>query len=123
MKRKYIKIMMIAVAAMLVLIGTVLMAQQDEIILDSSSALNKKTTRPAVPFPHARHMGAGLECKACHHMDGDTPGMPCASCHTPDAKLNLEQAFHKQCIGCNTKYQKEKKGTYPRYCGECHIKK
>jgi hypothetical protein len=26
-------------------------------------------------------------------------------------------------MGCHIRYQKEKKKTGPRYCGECHIRK
>jgi hypothetical protein len=26
-------------------------------------------------------------------------------------------------MGCHTGYQKEKKKTGPRYCGECHVRK
>jgi hypothetical protein len=25
-------------------------------------------------------------------------------------------------LGCHAKYQKEKKKTGPRYCGECHLR-
>ena len=130
------KALMITVAAVLILIWMPqLPAQPDKIVLDNSKALGGKT-RPAVTFPHNRHAEAGLSCKDCHHiykdgknvLDEDTleegkEGIRCSACHRPDFRLNLEQAFHDQCIGCHRKDVKGDKKTGPRFCGGCHIQK
>ena len=120
---------MITVALLLVLTGSSLRAQPEKIVLEGK-------TRPAVTLPHNRHAEAGLSCKDCHHIyengenvldeskleEGDE-SIRCLACHGPKFRPNLEQAFHNQCMGCHTRYQKEKKKTGPRYCGECHVRK
>jgi hypothetical protein len=130
------KALMITAAAVLVLIWMPqLSAQPDKIVLDNSKVLGGKT-RTAVSFPHNRHAEAGLSCKDCHHIykDGKNvldegaleegkEGIRCSACHRPDSRLNLEQAFHDQCIGCHKKHPKENKKTGPRFCGGCHAKK
>ncbi|HVP80841.1 MAG TPA: cytochrome c3 family protein [Thermodesulfobacteriota bacterium] len=136
MKTTGCKAMLITVAA--VLISTwapSLYAQPDKVILDLSNIPGGKT-RPAVTFPHNRHVEAGPSCKDCHHLfkDGKNvldegtleegkEGIRCSACHGPKSRLNLEQAFHNQCIGCHRKLWKENKKTGPRFCGKCHVKK
>jgi hypothetical protein len=129
------RLSMITVAALLVLSNSPAGAQPDKIVLDHSN-ISGGRTRPPVTLPHNRHVEAGLSCKDCHHiyqngknvldeskLEEGNKSIRCSACHGPKSRLNLEQAFHNQCIGCHTKYQKEKKKTGPRYCGECHIKK
>jgi hypothetical protein len=129
------KALMIAVAAVLIFIWTPhLPAQPDKIVLDNAKVWGGRT-RPAVTFPHNRHAEAGLSCKDCHHIykDGENvleegaleegkEGIHCSACHHPNSRLNLEQAFHDQCIGCHRKDLKENKKTGPRFCGGCHVK-
>lgn len=136
MKWKSIRVLLITLAAMIAFTGSVLMAQQDKMTLDSSDAFKKKG-RPVVTFPHNRHVEAGLDCKACHHLyqngknildesklEAGNPDIRCSKCHGSKLRLDLQQAFHDQCIGCHVGYrQKEKKNSGPRYCGECHIRK
>jgi hypothetical protein len=132
---KFCGVLPIAVVALMVLTGSPLRAQPDKIVLDHSN-ISGGRTRPPVTFLHNRHVEAGLSCKDCHHLyesgknvldesklEEGNKDIRCSVCHGPKSRLNLEQAFHKQCIGCHTRYQKEKKKTGPRYCGECHIKK
>jgi hypothetical protein len=120
---------MITVAVLLVLTGSSLRAQPEKIVL-------KGKTRPAVTLPHNRHVEAGLSCKDCHHLyengknildesklEEGNQDIRCSACHGPTFRPHLEQAFHNQCMGCHTRYQKEKKKTGPRFCGECHVKK
>jgi len=116
--------------ALIVLIGSPLQAQPDKIVLDHSKILGGKT-RPEVTFPHNRHMESDLSCKDCHHiyengknvldesnLEEGNQGIRCSACHGPKFRLNLQEAFHNQCIGCHTK-----KRTGPRFCGECHVRK
>jgi hypothetical protein len=120
---------MITVAVLLVLTGSSLRAQPDKIVLEGK-------TRPAVTLPHNKHVEAGLSCKDCHHiyengknildeskLEEGNQDIRCSTCHGPKFRPNLEQAFHNQCMGCHTRYQKEKKKTGPRFCGECHVRK
>ena len=124
----------IAVVALMVLTGSLLRAQPDRIVLDSSKVPGKKQ-RPAVMFPHNRHIEIELPCKDCHHFYQDgknildeskleegNQDIRCSACHGPRSRLNLQEAFHDQCMGCHKRYQKENKKTGPRYCGGCHIR-
>ena len=67
MKWNCIRVLMITLATVIALTGSVLMAQEDQMILDSSKASQKKG-RPVVTFPHNQHIGAVSDCKACHHV-------------------------------------------------------
>ncbi len=135
MKINGCRVLMIAVVAFLALTGSLLRAQTDQMVIDNSKVSGGKT-RPAVTFPHNKHIEVSLSCKDCHHiyengknildeskLEEGNQGIRCSACHDPKFRLNLEQAFHNQCMGCHTKYQKEKKKTGPRFCGECHVKK
>ncbi len=127
------KALWIALAAALILFSTsYLLAQPDKIVL----AITGKRTRPPVTFLHNRHVEAGLSCKDCHHMyengknvldesklEEGNKDIRCSACHGPNSKLDLEQAFHDECIGCHQREWQEKKKTGPRYCGGCHVKK
>jgi len=124
--------LMIVVAALMVLTGSPLRAQPDRIVLDHSKDFGKKG-RPPVPFPHNRHIEAGLSCKDCHHiyengknildeskLEEGNQGIRCSACHRSKSRPDLEQAFHQQCMSCHKQLLKEKKKTVPRFCGECH---
>jgi c(7)-type cytochrome triheme protein len=118
-----------------ILLANSLMAQSDMMILDSLRGLSGKK-RPPVPFPHNLHVEKGLSCKDCHHLykkggnvldeSNLTEGnkeIRCSSCHGSKSRLNLEQAYHGQCMGCHKKPLKEQKKAPPRYCGGCHVRK
>ncbi len=83
---------------------------------------------------HDQHMES-QECKACHHRyeDGEnvleesdleegSPGILCASCHNDSSKskIDLQKAFHRQCMGCHDRLSKKGEKTGPSLCGECH---
>jgi len=125
---------MIMVVGLLMFTVSPLNAQPEKIVLNHSTAFEGKK-RPPVPFPHNRHVESGLSCKDCHHvyqngknvldegkLEEGNQGIRCSSCHGPKSRPHLERAFHDQCIGCHTKYEKEKKKTGPRFCGGCHVK-
>jgi hypothetical protein len=128
------RLLMTMVAALLVLSSSPLGAQPDKMVLDGLKGSGEKQ-RPAVTFPHNRHVETGLSCKDCHHiykngenildeskLEEGNKDIRCSACHGPKSQLNLEKAFHNQCIGCHKKYQKEGKKTGPRYCGGCHVR-
>jgi c(7)-type cytochrome triheme protein len=120
---------LILIAAFLTLIPGDFWAQPDQITLESPSF--KTRERPPVPFPHLRHIEAGLSCKDCHHryekgenvidegeLEAGKPGIRCHECHSSKSNPKVRDAFHRQCIDC---HKKSKKG--PLFCGECHRKK
>lgn len=81
-------------------------AAPDSVTLDNSFG--------KVTFSHKGHTAQG-ECKVCHHMG--TPDQKCEVCHTKDAKLNAQNAFHKNCIDCH-----KEKASGPTGCMDCHKK-
>lgn len=116
-----------------VMIST-LSAQPEEIILNNAKVYEKKQ-RPAVTFPHEVHMAGDLSCTDCHHqysngenvldeneLEEGNPDIRCATCHDRETRINIRQAFHRQCVGCHARTQKEGKTSGPRLCGECHIR-
>jgi hypothetical protein len=129
MKMKGYRVLVITVALLLISTGSLAWAQPDKIVL-----LGK--TRPAVSFPHNRHVEAGLDCKDCHHiyengknildeskLEEGNKEIRCSACHGQNSRLDREQAFHDQCIGCHREYWKKGEKTGPRYCGGCHVRK
>lgn len=90
---------------------------------DKMSIDKIKKTKAAVAYNHKAHSEKVKECKTCHHKDAPGKEQACSSatCHGAKAegkKLDLKEAFHKQCKDC---HKKEKKG--PQKCDECHPKK
>ncbi len=121
-----------------VLIIIVSMFSFSTISANSAEKPAEKKQRPDVMFLdeyHDLHMESA-NCLDCHHIyengenildegeleDGEAE-TSCSSCHTPDATLNLEKAYHQQCMGCHNKMKKAKEKTGPSLCGECHIRK
>jgi hypothetical protein len=92
--------------------------------------------RPPVMFfekYHDQHM-ENQDCLDCHHKyengenildaadleDGDSE-VYCASCHNDHEKYDLQQAFHRQCMGCHDRLSAANMKTGPSLCGECHV--
>ncbi|HSB05320.1 MAG TPA: cytochrome c3 family protein [Thermodesulfobacteriota bacterium] len=135
MTTKECRFLMILVAVLMVWIGSTVQAQPDKITLDHSKEFGKKE-RSAVPFPHNLHGEAGISCKDCHHVYENGKNVldesnleeghlevHCSTCHPSKSRIDLQQAFHNQCMGCHKQFLKEKKKTGPRFCGECHLRK
>jgi c(7)-type cytochrome triheme protein len=121
-------------------------AQPDDILLDDQSVFASRS-RPAVAFPHLQHIDAEIECNSCHHrfkggenivdeaeLEEDAEGIKCGACHQdksgfqfkPDldpTKRNLQQAYHRMCMGCHRQLKKEKQKAGSVTCGGCHPKK
>ena len=77
----------------------------------------------AVTFDHEMHVETTEFCTDCHHASKTFDRIvACGKCHAadkgPEGKLTLEDAFHKQCIGC---HKKQDEG--PQECDDCHEKK
>lgn len=130
---KRYRLMILLIAGILFLGFNGLMAQPDNITLNHSEIFVKRE-RPPVAFPHGRHVEGEISCKDCHHqykggeniLDESTlqegnPEIKCSACHTPGSRIDLQRAFHYQCLSCHKKNERERKKTGPRFCGECHL--
>ena len=84
-----------------------------------------------VPFSHARHERAKVACTACHHeyrgrRNVWRPGQPvqkCEACHlaAPRAnRLDLKNAFHRQCKTCHGQRRAGGRPAGPLKCADCH---
>lgn len=113
---------------------SLLVAQPEDILIDHKEAYRTRQ-RPAVRFPHGVHMAGDLSCTDCHHryeagqnvleeseLEEGKPEIQCAHCHAQETRINLRQAFHRQCVGCHTKIHSAGEKTGPRLCGECHLR-
>ena len=93
--------------------------------------------RPPVLFfekYHDQHM-ENQDCLDCHHkyengknildeddLDAGDADTSCVSCHDGTVKFDLQQAFHRQCMGCHDRLSAENIKTGPSLCGECHVR-
>jgi len=91
--------------------------------------------RLPVVFPHEMHMGL-FDCLDCHHeyekngsvniLDPATlyvgnPELLCGFCHNGKSRINREDAFHRQCIGCHLETGRiDGPVEPPALCGQCH---
>ena len=121
-------------AALIAIIGlipvTAALAQEEEIELRMGNP--EEAQRPPVIFPHEEHMDL-YECLTCHHdyqdgvnvLDENTleegnPDIQCAHCHNNQTAPDLQEAFHRQCIGCHIAVRKSGQPSGPEMCGDCH---
>ena len=89
--------------------------------------------REQVAFPHDMHMDS-YDCETCHHaydknkenvldvdeLYSENPDIMCASCHDSNNKINTQEAFHRQCIGCHNEESALGQAVVPTMCNECH---
>lgn len=104
------------VVAALFLAGLASAAAPDKIVIKEI----QKSKAP-VAFDHKGHGAKVKDCQACHHKDAAGKEQKCGTCHGAKAegkKVDLKEAFHKQCRDC---HKKGAKG--PTKCDECHPKK
>ena len=105
-------------------------AQDEEMLLNTGTDIS---TRPPVAFSHDLHMGL-YECLDCHHdmkdganvLDEDAleegnPDIQCGNCHNDQASLDLQKAYHRQCMGCHIDNRKAGNASGPEMCGACHL--
>lgn len=89
--------------------------------------------RESVPFPHDMHMDF-YDCETCHHiydenkentldpmeLDNGGTNVQCSSCHDLNNKINTQEAFHRQCMGCHNEVAVLGQNIVPTACKECH---
>jgi DNA-directed RNA polymerase subunit RPC12/RpoP len=110
-----------------------LYAQDDDIYIENP-APNHSKSRPAVYFSHESHMES-YDCLDCHHdyqngenvLDEDElendESAGCASCHTKEASIDLKTAYHRQCMGCHRRVNKQEADNSPITCQDCHSRR
>jgi hypothetical protein len=138
--KKEFSLIISAIFISLVLIGTYLFAQDEEMIMAHKEVF-ERLERPPVVLTHQKHIDAlgGWEesCAKCHHVyeDGklvyeEGSEMGCIECHSfKDEKRadggitpSLMNAYHINCVDCHRDLAKADKKTGPATCGECHKK-
>jgi DNA-directed RNA polymerase subunit RPC12/RpoP len=107
-----------------------LYAQDDEIFIENTAS-NSSKSRSAVYFTHGDHMDS-YDCLDCHHdyqngenvLDEDDledgKSADCASCHSKESSIDLETAYHRECMGCHRRVNKQEGDTLPITCQDCH---
>jgi len=105
-------------------------AQDVAISIDNEASYHSKE-RSAVYFPHENHMET-YECLDCHHdyQDGENildeddldedGSAACAACHSKDTSVTLKSAYHRQCMGCHRRLNKQEDAALPITCRDCH---
>ena len=106
---------------------------QDADMYIEKPASDHSNNRSPVYFTHEDHADS-YDCLDCHHVykngenvldeddleDGENAS--CASCHTKDASIDLETAYHRLCMGCHRRVNKQESDTSPITCQDCHSK-
>jgi hypothetical protein len=84
-----------------------------------------------VQFSHRVHEARGMACTQCHHeyqgrrnvWHQGQPVQKCQACHSlrPEAgRLDLKNAFHRQCKGCHLQVEQQGQRSGPITCQGCH---
>ena len=71
----------------------------------------------SVPFPHARHQTALVDCKICHTYFPQLPGI--IQKRKEEGKLKKKQVM-KHCTACHRKRSKAGQKAGPLRCKTCH---
>jgi hypothetical protein len=90
-------------------------------------------SKPPVQFSHRVHEARRVACTQCHHdyqgrrnlwREGQ-PVAKCQTCHglRPEARrLDVKNAFHRQCKGCHLRLRQQGRQGGPIECQACHLK-
>jgi hypothetical protein len=87
--------------------------------------------KPPVKFSHQRHEAVRVACTQCHHeyrnrrnvWHKGLPAPQCPTCHglRPEARrLDLKNAYHRQCKGCHLRLGQQGRAAGPIECRGCH---
>ena len=108
--------------------GSLTQAPGDSLLKIPAAGSRRK---PPVKFSHRVHEVRGVACIQCHHdFQGRRnvwqEGMPVAKCQTchglrPEARrLDLKNAYHRQCKGCHLRLRQQGRQAGPIDCQACH---
>ena len=87
--------------------------------------------KPPVKFSHRVHEARSVACAQCHHdyqgrrnvWHEGPPVAKCQTCHglRPEARrLDLKNAYHRQCKGCHLRLRQQGRQAGPIECRDCH---
>ena len=87
--------------------------------------------KPPVQFSHRVHEARRVACTQCHHdyqgrrnvWHEGQPVAKCQACHglKPEARrLDLKNAYHRQCKGCHLGLRQQGRQAGPIECQACH---
>ena len=71
-----------------------------------------------VPFPHLRHQDTLKDCKTCHDMFPQEPGV--IEKLKAGGELKSKAVMNAKCTKCHRLLKKEGKPTGPTSCKKCH---
>ncbi len=77
-------------------------------------------TRGPVPFPHHQHQNNLVDCKICHALYPQKPGI--IKELKAQGTLKKKQVMNTQCTKCHKEKKKEGLKAGPTTCAKCHIK-
>ncbi|MGE0085705.1 MAG: cytochrome c3 family protein [Desulfococcaceae bacterium] len=73
-----------------------------------------------IAFPHQQHQTVLGDCKLCHKLFPQEPGIIVKM--KAENKLKAKQVMNAQCIACHKEKKKEGVKTGPTSCSACHKK-
>jgi hypothetical protein len=87
--------------------------------------------KPPVQFSHRVHQARRVACTQCHHdyqgrrnvWHEGQPVAKCQTCHSlrPEARrLDVKNAYHRQCKGCHLGLRQQGRQAGPIECQACH---
>jgi hypothetical protein len=87
--------------------------------------------KPPVKFSHRVHETQRVACTQCHHeyqgrrnvWHEGQPVAKCQTCHGlhPEARrLDVKNAYHRQCKGCHLRLRQQGRQAGPIKCQDCH---
>ena len=87
--------------------------------------------KPPVKFSHRVHEARRVACTQCHHdyrgrrnvWHEGQPVAKCQTCHSlrPEARrLDVKNAYHRQCKGCHLRLRQQGQQAGPIECQACH---
>ena len=96
-----------------------------------SIATHARREKPLVRFSHRLHAQKKVACDRCHHdyrgkrnvWQQGQPVQACQACHGltwQGDRMDIKNAFHRQCKGCHLKLRQQQRQAGPIRCQECH---
>ncbi len=93
------------------------------------AAINKGAEEITIPggkkgpvwFPHSVHQKELDDCKACHDLFPQKPGI--IQELKDQGKLKKKKVMNSKCVKCHKARKKKKKSAGPTKCSTCHGKK
>jgi hypothetical protein len=114
-KKTYLVMVALLGLGLLVTAGTVVSANNgaEEMLLNGGK-------RGKVPFPHRSHQDVLKDCKKCHDLFPQEPGVIDRFKKAGD--LKKKQVMNTRCVKCHKAMKKGGNKAGPTTCSKCHIR-